>query len=233
MRAARHLKGALLGIAALAAGIAGAEAQTYSYPAAGAPAGLAPPASIQQGRQGFYAPAPQAAPYAAQQPTYGAPGQFSPGEIVAVGHEFFGGAAQGLAQVIERAFQQYGQPNGYVLGQEAGGAIIGGLRYGEGQLQTLDRGAYPIYWQGPSLGYDFGADGARTMILLYNLPSVEAAYGRFGGVSGSVYLVGGVGMTALAAGPVVAVPIRAGVGARLGINVGYLKFTGRPTWNPF
>ncbi len=29
------------------------------------------------------------------------------------------------------------------------------------------------------------------------------------------------------------IPVRLGVGFRLGANVGYLKFTDSPTWNPF
>ncbi len=227
MRAANPLKALLAGAALLATGAA-ASAQTYGYPAANAPVGLAPPTTIQPPGN-LYAPTQNAAPQAA----YGAPRSFSPEQIVGIGHQYFGAAAQGVAKALEQAFAQYGQPNGYILGQEAGGAFIGGVRYGEGRLETLDLGSFPIYWQGPSLGYDFGADGARTMVLLYNLPRVEAAYGRFGGVSGSVYLVGGIGMTALAAGPVVAVPIRVGVGARFGANVGYLKFTAKPTWNPF
>lgn len=228
MRTARFIVGVLIGAAVLL-GAEAVPAQSYEYADPNASASVAPPAPIQAQPDALYTPRPQVV----AQSAYSAPGQFSPAQIIDVGHEFFGGAAQGLGQVVERAFQQYGQPNGYVLGQEAGGALIGGLRYGEGQLHTLDRGQFPIYWQGPSIGYDFGADGARTMVLLYNLPRVEAAYGRFGGVSGAAYLVGGVGMTALAAGPVVAVPIRVGVGARLGVNVGYLKFTARPTWNPF
>jgi hypothetical protein len=119
------------------------------------------------------------------------------------------------------------------LGQEAGGAFVGGLRYGEGILYTRNAGDKRVFWQGPSIGFDAGGDGDRTMILVYNLPAKEAVFQRFGGVDGSAYFVGGFGMTALTADNIVLVPIRTGLGARLGVNVGYLKFTDRATWNPF
>ncbi len=159
--------------------------------------------------------------------------QFSPGEIVEAGHHFFGGISRELATIIEKAVSQWGLPNGYILGEEAGGAFVGGLRYGDGTLYTKNAGDVRVYWQGPSLGFDYGADGARTMMLVYNLPRTEAIFDRFGGVAGSAYLVGGFGMTALTANDIVVVPIRSGVGLRLGANLGYLKFTPRATWNPF
>jgi len=116
---------------------------------------------------------------------------------------------------------------------EASGAFIGGLRYGDGTLYTKNAGDVRVFWQGPSLGFDAGADGARTMMLVYNLPRTVAIFDRFGGVAGSAYFVGGFGMTALTANNIVVVPIRSGLGLRLGANVGYLKFTAEPTWNPF
>ena len=162
-----------------------------------------------------------------------APERYSSNEILDAGHRFFGGISRGLASVVERAFSTWGQPNGYVLGQEGGGAFIGGLRYGEGALYTKNAGDLKVYWQGPSLGWDMGGEGARTMMLIYNLPATRAIYQRFAGVDGSAYIVGGVGMTALTSGGIVLVPIRSGVGLRLGANVGYLKFTPSATWNPF
>jgi hypothetical protein len=159
--------------------------------------------------------------------------QFSPNEIVDAGHHFFGGVSRGLASLVERAGSQWGQPNGYILGEEASGAFVGGLRYGDGTLYTKNAGDIRVYWQGPSLGFDAGADGARTMMLVYNLPRTEAIFERFGGVAGSAYFIGGLGMTALTANDIVVVPIRSGVGLRLGANVGYLKFTPQATWNPF
>ena len=154
-------------------------------------------------------------------------------EIVDEGHHYFGQATDGLARVVERSFEQYGLPNGYVLGEEGSGAIVGGLTYGEGQLYTKNAGEHPVFWQGPSLGFDYGGQGSRVMMLVYELQSIEDSYGRFAGVSGQAYAVAGVGMTVLQGGRVVIVPIRTGVGARIGINIGYLKLTPRPTWNPF
>jgi hypothetical protein len=159
--------------------------------------------------------------------------QFSPNEIIDAGHHFFGGVSRGLASLVEKAGSQWGQPNGYILGEEASGAFVGGLRYGDGTLYTKNAGDVRVYWQGPSLGFDAGADGARTMMLVYNLPRTEAIFERFGGVAGSAYFIGGLGMTALTANDIVVVPIRTGVGLRLGANLGYLKFTSHPTWNPF
>ncbi|RLP74466.1 DUF1134 domain-containing protein [Xanthobacter tagetidis] len=167
---------------------------------------------------------------AQQQPT---PQTYSTNELVSKGHSFFGSISRGLALSIEKAVSQWGQPNGYILGQEGAGAFIGGLRYGEGVLYTRNAGDLKVYWQGPSVGWDFGGDGARTMILVYNMRSVDDIFRRFGGISGSAYLVAGFGMTALGADGIVVVPIRSGVGVRLGANLGYLKFTSTPTWNPF
>jgi len=173
------------------------------------------------------APAPPPAPGQAQVPTY------SSNEVVDAGHRFFGTVSRGLAQIVERAGSQFGLPNGYILGQEGGGAFIGGLRFGEGTLYTKNAGDLRVFWQGPTVGWDFGGEGARTMMLVYGLPATEAIYQRFIGVDGSAYVVGGLGMTVLTFNNVVVVPIRSGVGLRLGANVGYLKFTDRPTWNPF
>jgi hypothetical protein len=158
---------------------------------------------------------------------------FAFNELVDAGQKFFGTISQGLATVIEKAVSQWGLPNGYVLGEEAGGAFFGGLRYGEGFLHTKNAGDLRVFWQGPSIGWDFGGDGARTMMLVYNLPRVDAIYQRFGGLSGSAYFVGGFGMTALTASDMVVVPVRSGLGLRLGANLGYLKFTPQSTWNPF
>ncbi len=159
--------------------------------------------------------------------------KFAPQEVLDAGHRFFGTVSRGLASVIENAASQWGQPNGYILGEEASGAFIGGLRYGEGMLYTKNAGDRRVYWQGPSVGFDMGGEGARTMMLVYNLSAIDAIYQRFGGIDGSAYFIGGFGMTALTANNVVVVPIRSGVGMRLGANIGYLKFTPEATWNPF
>lgn len=178
-----------------------------------------------------------AAPVAAQSgPPPGSPPprqqQYSSNEIIDAGHRFFGTVSRGLAQIVEKAVSQWGLPNGYILGEEASGAFIAGLRYGEGMLYTKNAGDLKVYWQGPSVGFDAGGEGARTMMLVYNLPRTQAIYERFGGVDGSAYFIGGFGMTALTANNIVLVPIRSGVGLRLGANIGYLKFTPQATWNP-
>ncbi len=161
------------------------------------------------------------------------PQRYTSGELLDNGHRFFGTISRGLARVVEEATRRWGQPNAYILGQEASGAFFAGLRYGEGTMYTRNAGDRKLYWQGPSIGFDAGGDGDRTMMLVYNLPAVSAIHQRFVGVDGSAYLVAGVAMTALTADGIVVVPIRSGIGARLGVNVGYLKFTPESTWNPF
>jgi hypothetical protein len=158
---------------------------------------------------------------------------YSSDEIIKAGGNFFGEVSGGLASVVEHAVSQYGLPNGYVLGEQGSGALIAGVRYGNGTLYTKNAGQHPVFFQGPSIGWDFGGDGSRVMMLVYNLPSVSAIYDRFVGVNGSAFLVGGVGMTVLSRNNIYVVPIVSGIGARLGFNVGYLKFTDRQTWNPF
>ncbi|HTG06063.1 MAG TPA: DUF1134 domain-containing protein [Bradyrhizobium sp.] len=178
-------------------------------------------------------PMPQAEPQPPPPPREASPSVYRPEELTSAGHRFFGNVSRGLASVIERAVSQWGLPNGYVLGEEGSGAFVAGLRYGEGTLYTKNAGDLRVYWQGPSVGFDWGGDGARTMTLVYNLPATNAIYQRFAGVDGSAYIIGGFGMTALTANNIVLVPIRSGLGLRLGANIGYLKYTPRATWNPF
>ena len=159
--------------------------------------------------------------------------QYTAQEIVDAGHTFFGATSGGLASLVEKAFASYGLPNGYVLGEEGSGAIIGGLTYGEGMLYTKNAGDHKVFWQGPSLGFDWGGQGSRSMILVYNLDDTNNLYKRFVGVAGSAYVVAGLGFNVLKHDNMLLVPIRTGVGARLGVNVGYLKLTETPTWNPF
>jgi hypothetical protein len=201
--------------------------------------GQMPPPSADPGGPGIpYEPAPGAsAPSPSDQayvppPTNGG-GTFSVQEIKDAGHRFFGSVSMGLASAIEYTFQRAGRPNGYILGEEAGGAIIAGVRYGEGTLYTKDAGEHRLYWQGPSVGYDLGAEGSKTMVLVYDLRSPGEIYSAFVGFDGSAYLVGGVGVTFLADSHVILAPIRSGLGLRLGANIGYLKYTREPTWNPF
>ncbi|CAN1724363.1 DUF1134 domain-containing protein [Hyphomicrobium sp. 1Nfss2.1] len=160
-------------------------------------------------------------------------GGYSQNEIIDAGGRFFGSVSKGLASVVEYAFQKSGRPNGYILGTDGGGAFVAGLRYGEGTLYTKDAGTHRVYWQGPSIGYDFGGEGSKTMVLVYNLQDPSQIYERFAGVQGSAYLVGGVGIQFQTHDNVTLAPIRSGIGLRLGANIGYLKYTRTPTWNPF
>lgn len=154
-------------------------------------------------------------------------------EIREISRGFFGTISTELGGVLEYAFSSAGRPDGYVLGTEGGGAFLAGLRYGSGTLYLRSGGSSKVYWHGPSIGTDFGAAGSRTMFLIYRLHEPEALYRQFTGIDGSAYFIGGAGITFLKGGPVIMAPIRTGLGFRLGANIGYLRFTPRPTWNPF
>lgn len=146
---------------------------------------------------------------------------------------FFGTVSTSLAAVIEHAFKNTGRPTGYILGQEGGGAFLGGLRYGDGTLYVRTGGTQKIYWHGPSVGFDVGAAGARTMFLVYKMNQPDDLFRVFSGLDGSAFVVGGVGLTLLAGGGMILAPIRSGIGMRVGANIGYLRFTQTQTWNPF
>jgi hypothetical protein len=158
---------------------------------------------------------------------------FTTEEIMAKGHETFGKASRGLGKAVEYVFQSQGEPTAYIVGEEGSGAFVGGLRYGEGTIYYKDGTQQRIYWQGPSVGFDFGGNGSRTMTLVYNSDSPRDLYDRFIGVEGSAYFVGGVGVNFQQKDRILLAPIRTGVGARLGANVGYLKYSSKPNWNPF
>jgi len=160
-------------------------------------------------------------------------GNYSMQEVIDSGHRFFGSTSGGLATAIEHIFQRYGSPDGYLLGEEGSGAFVLGLTYGEGMLQMMGGGEQKVFWQGPSVGFDYGGEGSRVMILVYHLDDLDHLWGRYGGVSGSAYLVAGVGFHVLKRRQTLLVPVRTGIGARLGVNINYLKLTSRPTWNPF
>ncbi len=189
--------------------------------------------AVAQQNDGYAAPAPAAGDSYGTPPAPGQNDAYTSDELIREGHSFFGGVSEGLASVIEQSVSQYGLPNGYILGQEGSGAIIAGLRYGEGTLFTRNAGQHKVYWQGPTIGPDVGGSGDRVMMLVYNLPSVDAVYDRFLGVEGSAHVIAGFGMTVLGRNGIYVVPIISGVGAQLGVNFGYLKITAKPTWNPF
>lgn len=158
---------------------------------------------------------------------------YSTEEILAKGHEVFGKTTRGLAQAVEFAFQNQGEPTAYIVGEEGAGAFVGGLRFGEGTIYYKDGTVERIFWQGPSIGWDFGGNGSRVLTLVYGSESPDDLMTRFAGVEGSAYLVGGLGVNFQRSDNITLAPIRTGVGARLGANIGYLKYTDSPTWNPF
>ncbi|MGI9484108.1 MAG: DUF1134 domain-containing protein [Hyphomicrobiales bacterium] len=158
---------------------------------------------------------------------------YSPQEIVDAGHGFFGATTQGLAKVVEHSFGMAGAPSGYIVGEELAGAFIGGLRYGEGVLHMKDGTREKVYWQGPSFGFDVGGNGSRTMVLVYHLQHPDQVFERYGGIEGSAYFIGGFGVNFQRSTDLLLAPIRTGLGARIGANIGYLKYTREPTWNPF
>ncbi|MFV2092930.1 MAG: DUF1134 domain-containing protein, partial [Hyphomicrobiales bacterium] len=159
---------------------------------------------------------------------------FNTGEILSAGHGFFGRASTELASVVEFIFSRYGEPTAYIVGEGASGAFFGGLRYGEGDIFMRSGDTLPVFWQGPSIGFDMGVDGSRTMVLVYNLPAPTMIYDNFTSTGGLAYVAGGLGVDFQTnKRDVILAVIRSGVGLRLGINVGYLKYTAEPTWNPF
>lgn len=159
---------------------------------------------------------------------------YSSDEILDAGQKFFGKTTRGVAEAVEYVFSSQGEPTAYIVGEEGSGALVGGLRYGEGVIYYKSGTRQKVYWQGPSVGFDFGGNGSRTLVLVYNSSAPRDLYDeRFGGVEGSAYLVGGLGVNFQKNRDIILAPIRTGVGARLGANVGYLKYTRKPTWNPF
>ena len=146
---------------------------------------------------------------------------------------FFGRSTEGLAKVIEKAFKDHGRPNGYVKGEEAAGAVTVGLRYGNGTLVMKDGGTRRVWWQGPSIGFDFGGNVSKVFVLVYHLPRASAIFQRFPGVDGSLYWIAGAGINYQQRNNVILAPIRLGVGLRAGASVGYMKYTSSKTYNPF
>lgn len=154
-------------------------------------------------------------------------------EIVRASSGFFGQVSANIAAVVEKSFSATGKPTGYILGTEGGGAFLAGLRYGQGTLYLRAGGTVPVYWHGPSVGLDFGAAGSKVMFLVYRLREPDQLMPTFSALEGSAYVAGGLGVTLMSNGQVQMAPIRAGLGLRLGASVGYVRFTRRPTWNPF
>jgi hypothetical protein len=146
-------------------------------------------------------------------------------EVVAEAEKFFGTGAKGLASVLQKAFDKYGEPNAYIEGEEGAGAIGVGLRYGKGTLVRKNGESRPVWWQGPSVGFDIGGNASKCFTLVYNLPSTERLFQRFPGVEGSLYFVGGFSLNYNRTDDITLAPVRFGVGWRQGANIGYLHFT--------
>lgn len=177
-------------------------------------------------------PPPQSAEALASQASSNT-GTYQQDDVLAAAEGVFGRGAEGLAKVIENIFKRNGRPDGYIAGREAGGAIIAGVRYGSGTLFHKVEGQRPVFWQGPSLGFDLGANGSKTFILVYHLYDTQDLYKRFPAVEGSAYVIGGFTASYLQWHDVILVPIRLGVGWRLGANLGYMRFTEKRKWSPF
>lgn len=146
--------------------------------------------------------------------------------------DFFGSTTEGLAKVIEKAFREQGRPNGYLRGQEVAGAVTVGLRYGEGDLAMKTGAVRKVYWAGPSIGFDLGANASKVFVLVYKLPDADAIFKRFPGVDGSLYYIGGAGINYQRADGVTLAPIRLGVGLRTGASVGYVHYRREKSLNP-
>lgn len=159
--------------------------------------------------------------------------QYTIDEIVRASSGFFGRVSAGLGSIVEHAFGKIGRPTGYILGEEGGGAFMAGLRYGRGTLYLRDGRTMPIHWHGPSIGWDVGAQGAKVMFLAYGVRDPEQLMLPFTSLEGSAFIAGGLGLTLMTNGGAQLAPIRSGLGLRVGASIGYVRFTRRPTWNPF
>lgn len=160
-------------------------------------------------------------------------GTYQENDVLAAAEGVFGKGAEGLAKLIEKIFKDQGRPNAYIAGREAGGAVVVGLRYGSGTLFHKVEGQRPVYWQGPSVGFDLGANGSKTFVLVYNLYDSQDLFRRYPAAEGNVYVVGGFTASYLRRGNIVVIPIRLGVGWRLGANLGYMRFRENSSWSPF
>jgi len=241
-------------VAALAASTAAAQVRTVDPNAAGSMAATGP---VQQQSRPAPAPAdePPAAPAPAsaavpEQPAGTQPlpaashaeiearekvkgGTYDEGDVVGAAEGVFGKGAKGLADMIKSILAKQGEPNGYIVGREGGGAIVVGLRYGSGTLYHKVEGQQPVYWTGPSIGFDLGANAGNTFVLVYNLYDTNDLFHRYGAGEGQAYLVGGFNVSYLRRNDVVLIPVRMGVGLRLGVNAGYMKFSHKAKWLPF
>ncbi len=160
-------------------------------------------------------------------------GTYTQNETFNAAADFFGETTAGLAEVMEKVFEDHGSPNAYIPGEEVSGAIGIGVRYGDGTLNRKSGERRKVYWQGPSIGFDVGGNASKVFILVYNLGATDELFQRFPGVEGSIYFVGGVGAHYLRSGDIILAPIRTGVGLRAGVNINYMHMTEESSWLPF
>jgi hypothetical protein len=237
-------RSAVLGLAALAAPTV-AQVQSVD-PNTMIDADLGPPPSAPTPHAGdtvYYgdtstpAPAaPSSVPVQSAPATTPAPGTgqtYKKDDLIGAAEGVFGKGAKGLAELIEKILKDQGEPTGYIAGREAGGAFVVGLRYGSGTLYHKVEGQLPVYWTGPSVGFDAGANAGSTFVLVYNLHDSHELYQRFPAGEGNAYFIGGLTASYMRSGDIVLIPIRMGAGLRLGANVGYMKFTEKSRWLPF
>ena len=237
----RMMRGALLAVLAMSAAggaVPGAAQVTSVDPDQAIDADLARPAAAPPAAD----PAVQGDPVTTVDPapvpaatTQGAPppagsgtppaGTYQQDDLIGAAEGVFGKGAKGVAEMIQDILKKQGEPNAYIVGREGGAAIGIGLRYGSGTLHHKIEGQRPVYWTGPSIGFDAGANAGNTFVLVYNLYNSEDLYKRYPAGEGQAYLVGGFNVSYLRRGDVVLIPVRAGVGLRLGVNAGYMKFT--------
>ena len=153
-------------------------------------------------------------------------------DVFAAAEGVFGKGAVGLADMIEGLLKKQGEPNAYISGREAGGAFVLGVRYGSGTLHHQVEGDRKVHWTGPSVGIDFGGDASKVFVLVYNLHDAERLFRRYPAAEGNAYVIGGFTASYLRRGDVVLIPVRMGVGARLGVNAGYMRFSKKTRWLP-
>src|SRR4051812_43433931 len=197
-----------------------ASSDTVYYGDTSTPAPVAPAGDPAQG-----APATAPAPGTAQ--------TYKKDDLIGAAEGVFGKGAKGVASLIEKILKDQGEPSGYITGREAGGAFVVGLRYGSGTLTHKIEGQKPVYWTGPSVGFDAGANAGSTFVLVYNLHDTHDLFQRFPAGEGNAYFVGGLTASYMRSGDIVLIPIRLGAGVRLGANVGYMKFSEKARWLPF
>ena len=158
---------------------------------------------------------------------------FDEDTIVGIATDFFGQSSELIAKTLEKVFKDFGRPNAYIAGEEISGALVIGLRYGNGQLNAKTIETTKVYWQGPSIGFDVGGNAAKVFVLVYHLGELDDLFQRFPGVDGSFYFVAGLSVNYQKSGDIVLAPVRAGVGLRAGANVGYLHYSRKHSWLPF